>query len=159
MLHNTMNPVCAPLSFVYCRRADRYECLWQVSMSRWRVGHVCLRMSQWRWRWCRKPKWHSKCWQCHLHESWLSWNPCCSWLRQGSWVWQWTWKWQKRIRDTGFVVRTPLQGSKLGWTGSPSLPEILSDHRYARWGSPVVYQKMLAFFCCICRGCERYKQC
>ena len=51
-----------------------------------------------------------------------------------------------------------LQGSKLGWTGRPSLPEIPSDHRYVRRGSPVVYQKMLAFFC-ICRGCERYKQC
>ena len=35
--------------------------------------------------------------------------------------------------------------NKLGWTGRPSLPDLPSDHRYARSSGPVVYQKVLAF--------------
>ena len=33
------------------------------------------------------------------------------------------WRWINNTRE---------QGSKLGWTGSPSLPEISLDHRFAR---------------------------
>ena len=43
------------------------------------------------------------------------------------------------------MVTLTVQGSKLGWTGGPSLPKIPSDHRYTRCGGPVVYQKVLAF--------------
>ena len=49
------------------------------------------------------------------------------------------------IEATKLKITMDFQGSKLGWTGGPSLPKIPSDHRYACWGCPVVYQKMLAF--------------
>ena len=41
----------------------------------------------------------------------------------------------------GFVKLT--QGSKLGWSCGPSLPELLSDHQIVLGGGPVVYWKLL----------------
>ena len=35
------------------------------------------------------------------------------------------------------------QGSKLGWSCGPSLPELLSDHQIVLGGGPVVYRNLL----------------
>ena len=35
------------------------------------------------------------------------------------------------------------QGSKLGWSCGPSLPELLADHQIVLCGGPVVYWKLL----------------
>ena len=55
---------------------------------------------------------------------------------------------QPRIPDIGNSrhrqgFEISIQGSKLGWSCGPSLPELLADHQIVLCGGPVVYWKPL----------------